>query len=321
MKMRTVLEELEIYKKNVRLAKSTITTYVFYLKKFISFLSTEMNTNTKDIYLDKVYLLKDSTGKPLKYSPINSDIIDDYFLSLNNKSFNVLKDNYKSLMSFFKFLENNYSLANPLIDIKFQLKDYLPKKKFSKILTRGNILKLLNSITTHSDDLITDALLFTIIIGTGVRISEIINLKCNVIDYENSSFLILNTKEKDEKIIFLRPGTGYEIQKYTQKRNRQHSDYLFMKDNKKQYTSKDVNELLKKYLDFAKLPIVTVHALRHSFATLMADQGTPLDIIRQMLGHKSVSTTKGYINPHYVRNKNFNMPKNQIITDYLKGKI
>lgn len=53
----------------------------------------------------------------------------------------------------------------------------------------------------------------------------------------------------------------------------------------------------------------------------MADEGTPITIIQQLLGHKSVESTKGYINPHYVRNKNLRLPENQIILDGLRGML
>lgn len=53
----------------------------------------------------------------------------------------------------------------------------------------------------------------------------------------------------------------------------------------------------------------------------MADQGTPIDIIRQLLGHESLHATKMYINPHYVRNKDIIMPENQIAINYLKDKL
>lgn len=319
--MKSVLDELEIYNSNIRLAKTTITNYNYSLKKFFSFLSVEMNANTKEIYLDKVILLKDYSGRTVTYLPINSHIIDDYFLSLKDTSYNVLKDNYKALKSFFKFLENNYNFENPMNHLAFQLRDYLPEKKYSRVLTRGNILKFINSIITHSHNLMTDTLIFTLLLSTGCRISEILNLKCEDIDFKNDAFLIVNSKNKHQRIIFLRPGMGKEINKYISKMNRTDSDYLFMKENQKQYTRNDVDLLLKKYLKLANLPPINVHGLRHTFATLMADQGTPIDIVRQLLGHESLIATKEYIHPHYIRNKQFNIPENKLMYDYLKKKI
>lgn len=319
--MKSVLDELKIYNCNVRLAETTLTNYNYSLRKFITYLSAEMDTNPNAIYLDKVILLKDSSGRQLRYMPINSLVIDGYFLSLKNRSYHVLKDHHKALMSFFRFLENNHDFSNPMTHINFQLKDYLPKKKNAKVLTRGNILKLLNSIITHSNDLMTDILLFTVLISTGCRISEILDLKCKDIDFENDTFLLVKTKTKRQRMVFLRPGIGKEIQKYALSLNRKDSDFLFMKDSQKQFTRNDVDLLLKKYLQLGNLPAINVHGLRHTFATLMADQGSPIDIIRQLLGHDSLITTKGYIHPHYVRNKNFDIPNNKLMYDYLKKKI
>ena len=320
--MKPLLEELEIYNNNVRLAKTTLSTYNFYLNKFVSYLSTKMNDYPHDIYLDKIYVIKDSTGKVIRYSPIDSTLIDNYFLLLNNKSYNVIKDNYKSLMSFFKFLDNNYSFENPMKKLAFKLKDLKqPQKKPSKILTRGNILKFINSIITHSIHLTTDLLLFTILLSTGCRISEILTLKFQNIDYINDSFLLVKTKNKHQRIVYLLPGMGNEILKYKISCNRKESDYLFMIYHNNNYQRNQIKKLLKKYLTLAKLPIINIHHLRHSFATLMADQEMPLDIIRQLLGHENINTTKIYINPHYVRNKNLNIPENEIINSFLKKKI
>ena len=323
IKSKSVPEVMEIYNNNVRLAEHTIKNYTFYLNKFITFLSLEMNSKPHEIYLDEIYILKDTTGRTLRYLPIDSQIIDDYFYSLvsNNKSYNVLKDNYKSLMSLFKFLENNFNLDNPLINIRFRLKDYSPQKGTPKSLTRGNIIKFLNSVITYSEDLATEILLFTVMFSTGCRPSEILNIKCQDIDFENKSFRLIETKNKQQRIVFLRPGMEKEIQKYIEKRCRKDTDYLFLKDNQKKMTTENVNVLLEKYLQKANLPIITSHGTRHTFANLMADQGTPIDIIRQLLGHESLHATKMYINPHYVRNKDIVMPENQIVINYLKDKL
>jgi len=282
-----------------------------------------MNSEPDEMYLDKIYILKDTNGRILRYLPIDSQIIDDYFHSLvtKNKSYNVLKDNYKSLMSLFKFLENNFNLVNPLINLEFRLKDYLPKRGTPKSLTRGNIIKFLNSIITHSDDLTTEIILFTILFSTGCRPNEILNLECKDFDFEDKSFRLNKTKNKQQRIVFLRPGMGVEIQRYIKKMDRKDCDYLFLTESRKKMTTQYVNKLLEKYLQKANLPIITSHGTRHTFANLMNEQGTPLDVIRQLLGHDSLQATKMYIDPHYVRNEDIVMPENQIIINYLKNKL
>ena len=202
--------------------------------------------------------------------------------------------------------------------MEFKLADYTPDKKYSRIFTRGNIIKFLNAIVANSKDLETDLLLFCLLLSTGCRINEILGLNCENIDVENEYFLLLKTKNKDQRIVNLRPGMGEIIQRYIDKRMRKGTDFLFLINKNKKWDRNDVNELLIKYLNLANLPQINIHALRHTFATLMADEGTPINIIQQLLGHKSIKSTQGYINPHYVRNRNLTLPENQFVLDGLK---
>ncbi|WP_391204420.1 tyrosine-type recombinase/integrase [Psychrobacillus sp. L4] len=319
--MITALEQLEIYQKNVRLARSTLYTYSLYINKFFHYLSKEMETELQEIYLNKVSKLSDSNGRVIRYFPIEGTLIDNYFSQIQHKGYNVLKDNYKALMSFFKFLEHNYNFLNPMYTLEFHLKDYLEEKKYFRVLTRGNILKLINTIYEHSDNLERDVNLFLTLISTGCRIGEILTLKCEEIDSSNDTLFLNNTKTKVERLIYLRIEMGKALKEYTFNCNRKPSDFVFLSDNNKPFTNKEINSLLKKYLTIAKLPLITVHGLRRTFATLMADEGTPIDVIRQLLGHESLNTTKQYINPHYVRNRDFNAPDNKLILDYLNKKI
>lgn len=319
--MKTVIEEIETYRNNVRLAETTIINYTSHLNKFVNYLSIELKKDPTVIYLNKVYVLLDKNGKPIRYLPIDNTFIDNYFLFLKDKSYSVLKDNYKSLNSFFKFLENNYSFENPMLNLNFQLKDFLPETKYSKILTRGNFLKFLNSLIQSSKNLETELLLFTLLLSTGCRISEVLELKCQDIDFEDESFLLLKTKNKHQRIVFLRPGMGNVLRNYIRNNNRADADYLFMKKSYKKYTRTDVDKLLQEYLRLANVPPINIHAFRHTFATLLAEQGTDKLIISQLLGHESLSATEMYINPHYVRNENLRMPENDLIIKFLKDKI
>lgn len=315
------MENVQTYYKHSRLAKATIQRYLSRLNDFTSYLATEMNVEKEEIYLDKIYLLKDSSGIPIKYLPIDSDLIDRYFKPLISKGYYHMQHHHSALSSFFSFLEKNYNFKNPMISIEFRLANYTPEKKYSRILTRGNIIKFLNVIVSNSKDLETDLLLFCILLTTGCRISEILGLTCENIDVENESFLLVKTKNKDQRIVNLRPGMGEIINRYVTKRNRKKADFLFLNSKNNKLNRSDVNNLLKEYLALANLPEINIHAFRHTFATLMADEGTPINIIQQLLGHKSIKATQGYINPYYVRNRNLKLPENQLVLDGLKEKL
>lgn len=316
--MDTLMENIHSYHKHSRLAKETKQRYLSRLNDFTLFLANEMNVEKEDIYLDKIYLLKDSSGFPIRYLPIDSTLMDCYFKPLVPKGYYHMCHHHRALSNFFSFLEKNYNFKNPMYEMEFKLADYTPDKKYSRIFTRGNIIKFLNAIVSNSKDLETDLLLFCLLLSTGCRISEILGLTCENIDLENEYFLLLKTKNKDQRIVNLRPGMGEIIQRYIDKRMRKGTDFLFLINKNKKWERNDVNELLIKYLNLANLSQINIHAFRHTFATLMADEGTPINIIQQLLGHKTIKSTQGYINPHYVRNINLTLPENQLVLDGLK---
>lgn len=319
--MNSLIDNIQTFEITSRLAKGTMRNYLFALNDFSTYLAKQMKVKIEEVYLDKVYLLKDSTGIVFKYLPIDSALIDSYFKQLINRGYHVMKTYHCALSSFFSFLEKNYNFRNPMYDIEFKPVDYRPEKKYSRILARPYVIKFFNAILKHSSDLETDLLLFSLLLTTGCRISEILGLQCKNINFDDETFLLENTKNKHQRIVNLRPGMGEIIYRYMTQLDKMKTDYLFSKTPNKQLTQNYINRLLKKYLSLAGLPPINIHAFRHTFATLMADEGTPITIIQQLLGHKSVESTKDYINPHYIRNKNLKLPENQLVLDGLRERL
>ena len=319
--MDSLLENITSFYKHSRLGKETNQRYLNRLNDFTIYLAALMNEKKEEIYLDKVYEEKDSDDILVRYSPIDSTLLDCYFQTLISKGFYSMQKDYSALSSFFSFLEKNYNFKNPMVGIEFRLSEYKPEKKYSRVLTRGNIIKFMNAIVTNSKDLETDLLLFCLLLSTGCRISEILDLQCKDIDFENDTFLLKKTKNKHQRIVNLRPGMGEIIEKYAYKLNRVGTDFLFLNSKNNKLTRTDVDALLKEYLRLSNLPSINIHGFRHTFATLMADEDTSIIIIQQLLGHKNIQSTKNYINPHYVRNKNLVIPENQLVLDGLKERL
>jgi len=316
--MKSFLEEIEIFNINSRLKRDTLRQYTYCLKNFVSYLSKLMRIDEKDIFLDEIYLEKDLIGVPIRYLPLDSTLVDEYLNSLIPKGYYPLHRNHSSLKSFFTFLERNYNFEHPFNELEFQLSNYFPQKKYPPILTRSGIIRFLNSLISNSDNLETDLLLFITLLSTGCRISEVLGLKYDDLDATNDSFRLNTTKNKNQMIVNLRPGMGEIIDIYASTRNRNPTDYIFLNKENKKYSRIEVNDLFQEYLRLAKLPLMNLHGLRHTFATLMADEDTPITIIQQLLNHKSFKSTMGYINPHYVRNKNFTVKENQLVLDGLR---
>lgn len=317
--MKSFLEEIEIFCINSRLKNITLKQYSSCLLKFSSYLSEKMCIDEEDIFLDKVYLEKDLMGIPIRYLPLDSTLLEEYLTTLIPKGYYTLHRHHSSLNSFFTFLERNHKFQNPFNDLEFRLSQYYPEKKYRSILTRSGIIRFLNKIITNAVDLETELLLFTILISTGCRISEVLNLKYEDLDASNDSFKLKDTKNKVQRIVNLRPGIGKIIDIFALTRNRTATDYLFHNKDAQRFSRNEVDKLLKKYLELANLPPINIHGLRHTFATLMADENISITVIQQLLGHKSIKSTRGYINPNYVRNMNFKVKENEIVLDGLRN--
>ena len=65
--------------------------------------------------------------------------------------------------------------------------------------------------------------------------------------------------------------------------------------------------------------MVKLHSLRHSFATLMYESGSDITLIQQLLDHSELTTTKTYVHPNYIRNKNIRIKENDDIYSELKN--
>lgn len=148
-----------------------------------------------------------------------------------------------------------------------------------------------------------DIALVTLMLNTGLRSSEVANLKLEDIKlYQRSS-----TNEKGK--VHVREGKGSAprdvplnsevrgtLRDYLEKRKDTDSDYLFL-GQRGPLTTKGVTYIVNKYAYQARLDDVTPHTLRHTFGKNLVDAGVSLDRVGLLLGHASLDTTKIYTKP------------------------
>jgi len=137
--------------------------------------------------------------------------------------------------------------------------------------------------------------------STGMRISELLNLKINEIDKTGRIFV--RGKGKKERFVYLTPRAQRHIKKYLEVRGETDSPYLFVPYRGKNVHKKDkkispnyLEEKVKKYRELLGLNIpVTVHGIRRAFATYLAESGASPVAIQILLGHESLDTTTRYV--------------------------
>ena len=145
-----------------------------------------------------------------------------------------------------------------------------------------------------------DNAILEVIYSAGLRISEVVGLKYEDIDFYSSSFTVRG-KGKKERICILGGPAKKALKIYlTERRNmgfgdRQREGYVFLNQRGTPLSARSIQRNFKLYLSEANLSHdLTPHVLRHSFATHLLDAGADLRSVQEMLGHASLSTTQIY---------------------------
>ena len=145
-----------------------------------------------------------------------------------------------------------------------------------------------------------DIALFTTYLGTGCRVSELVNLDIDKIDFDNSSFIVTR-KGGDDQEIFMPVQVENELFLYVQERleNEKAKDdhALFLSRLGTRMTAQGVEKILKKYCQTVGIldPDKThPHALRRTFACKMIEDGIDIKMVAELMGHKNIEVTHKY---------------------------
>ena len=205
-----------------------------------------------------------------------------------------------ALSHFFIFLlEENMIKRNPINELD------LPKqiKKLPKILSVDQVEKLIKS--SREDQSINGIRLNTmieILYATGIRVSELVEMKLSA-TYAEKNFLLVQGKGNKERLVPISENTEDKIKDYLKIRNEfinndTESKWLFpsKQSSKGHITRQRFNQLLQTLCERVNLNNIRIspHKLRHAFATHLLANGVDLRSLQQMLGHADISTTQIY---------------------------
>ncbi|MDX1629448.1 MAG: tyrosine-type recombinase/integrase, partial [Fulvivirga sp.] len=226
--------------------------------------------------------LKYNYPKPLHH--INRDDILDFqkYLvderkvsrSYQNQSINAIKF----------FMEKVLGLERQVFNIK------RPKKanRLPIVLSKEEVSRMLSTISN-----IKHKAILTTIYASGLRISELINLKIQDIDSDNRRIWVRNAKGAKDRATLLSPNQLELLRTYYKKYRPK--NYLFEGPKNAKYTASSIRKIFKRALRNAHIEkYATVHSLRHSFATHLLENGVNLRLIQVLLGHNSTKTTEIY---------------------------
>ena len=293
-------------------------------KSFQEYLQLEKNYSLHTIkaYLDDLNFFQkfietnfDSlTIEDVNYSMIRSWIVEMVDNKISNSSVN---RKIASLKAYYKFL-----LKIKIIDSSPLLKH--KSLKTPKILQIPFSEKELDNLLNHIQfkegfEGVRDKLIIDLFYSTGIRRSELINLKMQNINKYNNTIKVLGKRNK-ERIIPILPAVVNQINSYLLERIQlQHisdNDYFFLMLKGVKLNDSFVYRLINYYFSNVSEKVKkSPHILRHSFATHLLNNGAELNSVKELLGHSSLASTQIYTSSSLAELKNIYVkahPRNKI---------
>ena len=256
-----------------RFSEHTVKSYTTDLKQFTSFLSAEFQI------IDDI-------------NEISFQIIRTWIASLLEKGISPRSVNRKisTLKSYFKFLIREGAIVeNPMMKVVAPKS----KKRLPVFIEEDQISTLLNEVQFEEGFVgERNKLIIEIFYVTGIRLSELINIKISDVDFPNQLIKVLGKRNK-ERLIPLSSSMVDSLSNFIEKN--QQNQFLFTNlDGKKLYT-KLVYRLVNKYIGkISSVNKKSPHILRHTFATHMLNNGADINAIKELLGHANLSATQVY---------------------------
>jgi integrase/recombinase XerC len=231
---------------------------------------------------------------------VTTESVRAYIASLNDKNYSksTIARKLATLRSFYKFLvKRSYLNANPVTAVRTPKQD----KKLPKFLEYEQVKTLLETPPTDTWLGARDRAIMETLYSTGVRVSEVVGLNIEDVDFLGE-VLHIRGKGKKERLTPIGSSAIQAVQRYMEFRNRRaqsngnfDSKVLFVNKHGKRLSTRSVRRKMDKYLKMAGLdPAISPHTLRHSFATHMLNNGADLRSVQELLGHQSLSTTQVY---------------------------
>ncbi len=266
------------------------------LKKFIDYLTYERHFAEHTIINYK----KDLTEFYRFLDKKNIKDIDVTFLRLylkklydNKYSASSISRKISALRSYFRFLvAENKMDNNPMILISNPKKE----RKLPTFLNVNDLEKLLAAPDLNTADGQKEALILELLYSTGIRVSELINIKVKDIDFAERKILVLGKGNKERYVYYgSKASQLLDIFIHNGRKFLPASDYLIPNKHGQKLNDRMVRLMIDKLARKVNLNVhVTPHVLRHTYATHMLNEGADLKSVGDLLGHENLSTTQIY---------------------------
>lgn len=269
-----------------------------YLSEYLEYLKYQKNYSDETIHsysIDIEEFLDYINSECINICEVGYDVVKAWLINLDekkNKSTTVSRK-ISSLRGFYKYLINNKVMnSNPFSLVSLPKKErHLPRFFYYNELEEMFQVPKLNTALGQRDRLLLEMLY-----ATGVRVSELVNIKVSDINGEEIKVLGKGNKERivefgdyAEYILELYLNEGYKSL------NVKKSEYLFLNNRGGKLTTRGVRYILDNIINKTTIDKkISPHMLRHTFATHLLNEGCDLLTVQELLGHESLTATSIY---------------------------
>ena len=271
-----------------------------YLSEFLKYIDLEKNYSNYTLinYKDDLSFYLDFLNKE-NIDVLDSDykVIRNYLSYMYNKKYSskTISRHISSLRSFYKYmLKENYIVKNPMTLISN------PKQE-SKLphFSYYNELETILNIPDKSTPLgQRDSVILELLYSTGIRVSELVNIKLKDINLSTRKIRILGKGNKERIVLYgeyLKNLLDIYLNDGREKLVKNNQEYLVLNKNGSGLTTRGVRVIIDNILKKGEIDFhISPHVLRHTFATHMLDSGADLKSVQELLGHENLSTTQIY---------------------------
>lgn len=270
------------------------------IDKFLDYLKYERNysNNTIIAYENNIrdFLSYCKIKNVKNMNEVNYQFIRGYISYLYKQKYQAksITRILSALRSFFKYLKREEKISINPLDLITSPK---VEKKLPKYLTINDVEKILNAPDMSNKIGIRDAFILELLYVTGIRVSELTNIKLNDISIVEKKIKIMGKGSK-ERIVYYGTRCQELLNKYLNIRNdflKQANDYLILSNTGKQISTREIRNIINRLKVKAGIDInISPHTFRHTFATHMLNEGADLRSVQELLGHENLSTTTIY---------------------------
>lgn len=270
-------------------------------KEYESYLRLErgFSINTVEAYqMDLAKLRKYCDERGLDIVHVTFDNLQDFICVTFGKDLNAQSQAriLSGIRAFYRFLlYHDYIAQDPTELIERPKTEYhLPQ-----VLTLDEINKLMDTIDYSSDEGTRNRAILEILYGSGLRVTELVNLKISDI-FLKEGYLIVTGKGSKQRLVPISPEAEKWYKRWLEERAHidvkpEFSDIVFVNHYGRQLTRAMIFTIIKRLAAEAGIQKnISPHTFRHSFATHLLQNGADLRLIQQMLGHEAITTTEIY---------------------------